>query len=86
MRSFDVVADQPQYPCEAREIVTNRCHAYRGARTVLLDEARTARLLLLSSGRRLSPLYGRDLERVHRDMALERAIYWKARHEYGVTR
>lgn len=73
---FDVVGSQPQYPCEAREAA--HCHEYREARSVLLDEARTARLMQRAAGRRVSTLYAKDLRRVQRDMVLERAIFWRA--------
>lgn len=65
---------EAQYPQEARTELQLAIWAYRDRRPVLLDEARTARLLMCSSGRRVSPLYGNDLKRVQRDMLLERAI------------
>lgn len=80
---FDVVAVQPQYPIEAREYVREHRYAYRQARSVLLDEARTARLMYKASGRRVSAVYGKDLKRIQADMALERAILTKAEKDCG---
>ncbi|HEY6019364.1 MAG TPA: hypothetical protein VIY48_05495 [Candidatus Paceibacterota bacterium] len=63
-----------QYPLEARAELQLAIRKYRERRTVLLDGARTARLLMRSSGRRVCPLYERDLKRAQYAMALERAI------------
>lgn len=79
MYDFEEALTEPQYPKEARTDYELARYAYRDARPVLLDEARTARLLARTSGRRISPLYRNDVKRVQRDMVLERAIYWRVR-------
>jgi hypothetical protein len=70
-----------QYPTEAREAVAMARHKYREARPVLLDEARTARLLRGRCGRRVSTVYGKDLKRIQADMVLERAILAKTQRD-----
>lgn len=85
MRSFDVVGWQPQYPTEARQYVNACQHTYREARAVLLDEVRTARLMQRAGGRRVSAIYAADLKRAQWDMALQRAIFWRACNQLQVA-
>lgn len=69
----------PQYPTEARQEYLRARYDHRDKVSTLLDEARTCRLLMRTSGRRVADIYRQDLKGVQMDMALERAAWAKAR-------
>lgn len=75
---YHMLGIMPQEPREAREQYCRAHYLYTQERETRLDECRTARLMARTSGRRLCPLYLKDLKRAQRDMVLSRAVYYRA--------